>query len=341
MSDKTGKLYENLTQVIFRAILGQTKFPNLKVDRDIVLQGVTAQHQIDVYWKFEFGGIPHEAIVQAKDWNRPVELGHLLTFKGVLDDLPGQPKGIYVTRSGYQSGAKDFALAHGILLYELREGDYPPSIPITAGGWAKIGLIRMPLHGIVTVGDPPAEAAASAVALGFAVDTYTPRYTAINFSVSADWFKKIYPEAAVAPDVRLECRSVAPHERLFFDEKGQTIGNLGTITAEIIESIKRNYVEKKQVTHVFDPPVFITTDDARFPKVEVISVSITVEIEHNSCVRRGKMSSIAQLVLHQLNSDEKWWFAATPQVIEKLSKTKNARLKRAARKALQAGPKGN
>src|SRR5271157_6575476 len=111
MSDKTGRLYENLTQVIFEAILGQKQFPNLRVERDVILKGITASHQIDVYWKFEFGGIPHEAIVQAKDWNRSVELGHLLTFKGVLDDLPAQPRGIYVTRSGYQSGAKAFALS--------------------------------------------------------------------------------------------------------------------------------------------------------------------------------------------------------------------------------------
>src|SRR5580692_6973066 len=87
MSDKSGELYENLTQVISQAILGQTQFPNLKVERDMVLQGITAKHQIGVYWKFEFGGVPHEAIVQAKDWNTPVELDHLLTFKGVLDDL--------------------------------------------------------------------------------------------------------------------------------------------------------------------------------------------------------------------------------------------------------------
>src|ERR1700683_156598 len=130
MSDKTGKLYENLVQVIFQSIFDQQQFPNLKVERDINRKGITASHQIDVYWKFEFGGVPHEVVVQAKDWNRPVEQAHLLAFKSVLDDLPRQPRGIYVTRSGYQSGAKSFALAHGILLYELREADYPPPVSI-------------------------------------------------------------------------------------------------------------------------------------------------------------------------------------------------------------------
>src|SRR5271170_3094022 len=105
MSDKTGNAYENLIQIIFQAILGQKKFPNLKVERNIKLKGKTARHQIDVYWKFEFGGVPYVAIVQAKDWSKPVEQAHLLTFKAVLDDLPGQPRGIFVTRVGYQQGA--------------------------------------------------------------------------------------------------------------------------------------------------------------------------------------------------------------------------------------------
>jgi hypothetical protein len=329
MSDKTGKLYENLTQVIFQAILGQKQFLNLKVERDIILKGKTARgHQIDVYWKFEFGGVPHEAIVQAKDWNRAVELGHLLTFKAVLDDLPGQPRGIYVTRSGYQSGAKDFALAHGILLYELREADYPPSLPITVGGWARFGLVPMPLHGIVTVGDPPANAATSAVAYGFVIDIYTPKWTQISFVISADWFKKEHPEFDLALPDGFKFTSVANHERFFFNDMGENVGNLGTITAEIIEGIKKDYVDQKQVTHVFDPPVFVTTGDAQLPRVPVSSVSMTVEIEHTQCVRRTRMSHISQLVLHQLNSDEKWWFATTPQVIEKLSKTKKAKLKK-------------
>jgi restriction endonuclease len=212
MSDKTGKLYKNLTQIVFQLILAQKEFPNLKVERNIILQGITVPHQIDVYWKFELGGVPHETIVQTKDWNRPVEKGHILTFKSVLDDLPGQPKGIYVTKSGYQSGAKDFALAHGILLYELREADYPPSVAMTAGGWAVIKLIRMPVKGLITVGDPPGNAASTVVSLGFEFDIYTPKYTGINFEVSADWFKQEYPDFVLAPSGRFEFAGIAHHE---------------------------------------------------------------------------------------------------------------------------------
>src|SRR5208282_2707135 len=52
-------------------------------------------------------------------------------FKCVLDDLPNQPRGIFVTRSGYQQGAKDFAAAQGIILYELDEQPPKKNITIT------------------------------------------------------------------------------------------------------------------------------------------------------------------------------------------------------------------
>jgi hypothetical protein len=80
MRDKTGKPYESLTQVLFQYILGHREFPNIKVESNITLQRKTARHQIGVYWKFEFGGVPHETIVHAKALNKPVEQVHLLEF---------------------------------------------------------------------------------------------------------------------------------------------------------------------------------------------------------------------------------------------------------------------
>ena len=142
----TWQSYESLTQIIFQSIIDQKQFPNLKVERDVILQGKIVPHQIDLYWRFEVGGIPHEVIVQAKDWGRPVHQGELLKFKGVIDDLPGQPKGVFVTRSGYQQGAKDVALANGIVLYELKEWEQLPAAGIVVGGWARYHLIYMPLR---------------------------------------------------------------------------------------------------------------------------------------------------------------------------------------------------
>ena len=138
-SDKnTGVPYERLVQGIFQAIHDQEEVNNLTVERDKTLQGKISTHQIDVYWQFEKGGITYETIVQAKDWQtNPVKQGDLFHFKCILDDLPGQPRGVFVTRTGYQQGAKHFAAAQGIILYELDELPKPPGFVITTLGWAR------------------------------------------------------------------------------------------------------------------------------------------------------------------------------------------------------------
>ena len=136
----TGLSYEILVQAIFQAINDQEEVANLNVERDKTLQGKTTHHQIDVYWKFEKTGITYETIVQAKDWQSRVKKGQLIEFKGILDDLPGQPRGIFVTRSGYQKSAKTFAMKHGIILYELDELPKPPNTVITTLGWASYAV---------------------------------------------------------------------------------------------------------------------------------------------------------------------------------------------------------
>jgi len=137
MTHNTGIPYELVTQQIFLILVNQDVVRNIEVRHDVVLQGKTAKHQIDVYWEFEVAGIRYATVVQAKDWSSLVNQGELLKFKAVLDDLPGQPRGIVVTRSGYQSGAEEFAKAHGILLFQLIEQP-AQSIVATEGSFGKL-----------------------------------------------------------------------------------------------------------------------------------------------------------------------------------------------------------
>lgn len=117
----TGKPYEKLTQEIFDQIINQDSAHNIEVKHDVILQGKTTTHQIDVYWKFDLNGIQYQTIIQAKDWKTKVKKEHIFAFKGVLDDLPYGTSGIFVSQSGFQSGAIDVARAYGIRLYELRK----------------------------------------------------------------------------------------------------------------------------------------------------------------------------------------------------------------------------
>jgi len=120
MTTNTGKPYEKLTRRVFEALLAQQSVRNLRVEHDVKLKGITNEHQVDVYWEFDAGGITYRTVVECKDWKEPVEQGVLFALHSVLQQLPGQPRGVVVARSGFQEGAQLFAKAHGIVLYELR-----------------------------------------------------------------------------------------------------------------------------------------------------------------------------------------------------------------------------
>lgn len=121
MSKNTGKPYEKLTQKIFSQIVNQNSVQNINVQHDVTLLGKTTSHQIDVYWEFEVGGLQYQTVIQAKDWKNKVKKEQMLAFKGILDDLPSGTKGVFVSKSGFQSGAIEVAQAHGIKIYELRK----------------------------------------------------------------------------------------------------------------------------------------------------------------------------------------------------------------------------
>lgn len=136
----TGKPYEALVENVIASLIrleGQG-FKNIKVERDIDLDSITKDsdgkpipRQIDVYWEFEFGGLKYKTVIQAKDHAQKINMGMIDTFRSVLLDLPGQPRGIMITTNGLQSGALKLANAYGIGIYELRSAsssDFPNGI---------------------------------------------------------------------------------------------------------------------------------------------------------------------------------------------------------------------
>jgi Restriction endonuclease len=151
----TGIPYEQVTQAIFNQIVNMDPkdVRTIEVLHNAALQGKTLTHHIDVYWKFEVGGLVYQTIVQAKDWESKIKQGHMLEFKGVLDDIPGQPRGIYVTRSGYQRGARRFADACGIDLFVLQpKPKRVEPIPLTSYGFARVVTKSVPVSDEAPVG---------------------------------------------------------------------------------------------------------------------------------------------------------------------------------------------
>jgi hypothetical protein len=108
------KRHELVTKAIFEALLKQSNAENLEVKHNVTIKGVITTHQIDVFWKFCMGGVDHSVIVQVKKQKGRAKKRDLLLFRDVLDDIPGQPRGIFVSEHGYQKGALELAQAAGL-----------------------------------------------------------------------------------------------------------------------------------------------------------------------------------------------------------------------------------
>jgi hypothetical protein len=113
--------YEQLTQSIYQAILQNESSNNIQVEHNVDITGRSGvDHQIDVLWRFKQAGVEHSVLIECKNYATNLTLEKVRNFFGVLHDI-GNARGIIVTKTGYQSGAAEFANYYGIDLKVLRK----------------------------------------------------------------------------------------------------------------------------------------------------------------------------------------------------------------------------
>jgi|GEM_PF-3448137 len=115
-----GARYEQIVQHIFEQLLSLDGLENVHIERNVKIQGIGRDRNIDLAWSFSVAGISYRTIVEAKCWDERVTPEKVDAFKTTLDDIPGQPKGIMITSKGFQTGAQRFADTYGIKLCILR-----------------------------------------------------------------------------------------------------------------------------------------------------------------------------------------------------------------------------
>jgi len=64
--------------------------------------------------------VEHTVLIECKDYGKTLELQHVRNFFAVLQDI-GNCQGLIVTRTGFQSGAKQFTEYYKIGLKLLRQ----------------------------------------------------------------------------------------------------------------------------------------------------------------------------------------------------------------------------
>jgi Restriction endonuclease len=242
----TGKPYESLTQQVFDEIVNQDAVKTVQIQRDVVLQGLCTEHQIDVYWEFELGGISYFNVVEAKDWGRPVDQGEVIQFKGVLDDLPGQPKGIFVTRTGFQSGAIDFAQKRGIILYELRE-------PTDADWEGRIKGFLLNFHAAI------------------------PRFENIRLIPDNDWATSEFRRLSISEGQVTDAQGIFAVNAKLYTEDDTEI----TFDERFLASLFPTGFEEippTEMVHTFEKPTFTHTNISWFPRLKLVALEAKVSL---------------------------------------------------------------
>lgn len=291
------KEYELLVREIYQQILDQDKVGNVVVEHDVLKQGIATKHQIDVYWEFTRGGISHRVAVQVKQWKRPISKGAMLTFKGVLDDLPGTV-GVMVTAQGYQQGALEVATKYGITICELKE-DVPLPKGVTPGSTLKISIKGR----LATVEGKP---------FGFAVqiDYTTPEFSDLKFQGDEDWFRGMGIPVSATSNMQFNSSEVG-----FYNSDGEFLYNLKKVLGEMSDEVCVEFNKLGEVgerkTRSFDQPMYVkvpTLPDA----MKVNSLSVRVKLQRRTEQSEMRAKNVAVFILKNLTDGDSKRFAQLP-----------------------------
>lgn len=112
--------YERLCADLMDGIAGISGVETVAVEHDVVLKGKAMDHQIDVVWDYIADGDQRRRVFECKHWAKNVDNSLLAAWRTTVEDLVDPADGVFVTRTGYQIGAKKMAAYYGISIWTLR-----------------------------------------------------------------------------------------------------------------------------------------------------------------------------------------------------------------------------
>jgi hypothetical protein len=277
----SSKGYELLVREIYQQILDQEQAVNVVVQHNVQKIGRATSHQVDVYWEFCLGGVTHKVALQVKRWKNPVRKGDVLTFKGVLEDLPGTI-GIMVASSGFQKGAVEVARAAEIMIYNLQENLVPPFSCYP--GQSFTIAVKGQLH------------ARDGSHLGMLADVYQKIPTVSDLTLKAD------SEGHHANDpLPWSKTSVALSQLQFYDQDGKELITLTRILGGFYEEMHREGQMSARKTHRFENLTFVKLTDPPI-NIKEESLSATIDFTPKTTEVVMKAANVAEFILKNLVS---------------------------------------
>jgi hypothetical protein len=244
----TGRRYEEIVEATFKKLMSMDTMDTLRLERNAIIVGKSGtKHEIDVYWEYKLGSDPNskKVLFQAKDWSGNVNKGEILKFKAVIDDIAGHPAGVFVTKHGYQRGAKEVAKHHGIPIWILRE-------PRDEDWEGRIRTIHLTYH--------------------IAIPSIKQ-----NFILDEAWNKSQINESGLD---HYELNMKRRTDQLCFYDKGfhQTDTNLHMLQNKYLAYCYDNDVTEYQVTHEFGSDTFMSTGDSKIPYLKITGIDFIINI---------------------------------------------------------------
>lgn len=77
---KNGEEYELFVQDIYKILNCADGLKDVVVQHDVKIEGVSREHQIDVYWQFTCGTVTYRVAVECKDYKNPVTAEKIEAF---------------------------------------------------------------------------------------------------------------------------------------------------------------------------------------------------------------------------------------------------------------------
>lgn len=284
--------YEAIVQSIFDAVINQDRVETIEVEHDVDLRGKDTVHHIDLLWRFLVGGIEYTTIVQAKDWDQPLSQGQVLLFKSVLNDLPHQPRGIMVTKTGYQSGAAEVAKSNGILLYRLdREVREPIQLP--AGSVSTLQMV------------PAEEKPVAVIGIDLLLTPRVAQWSEVKFQADRQWVQEELVARGESSLPVLDLPKLPLGDIRLYSKPGAFRETLQKEKlAEVFKVALDENVEEKAVSIDFAEPTFIETGSPIIPMVKVRSMTAKVKVQVLPAIRAPMHTKgFVRFVLENLATD--------------------------------------
>jgi hypothetical protein len=150
--DMTPEEFEDLAAELLEGVMGEAD--RFEIDRHTVLRAADGKYNIDATVRFEFGGLAFLVLVEAKRHKNPIKRELVAVLHQKMQSV-GAQKAIMVSTTTFQSGAVEFAQAHGIALatvvgrrlyLETKADPNRPSLGRGSAGRPNFGIPALVAH---------------------------------------------------------------------------------------------------------------------------------------------------------------------------------------------------